>query len=63
MRACFCMLYMNNYGYSYISLMPLSFETHPPRVKKKKKKEEDFRLDSNDFGFICTGVNFFGGYK
>ena len=37
-------------------------ETHPPRVKKKKKKEE-FRLDSNDCGFICAGVNFVGGYK
>ena len=36
-------------------------ETHPPGVKKKKKKE--FRLDSNDCGFICAGVNFVGGYK
>ena len=36
-------------------------ETHPPRVKKKKKKK--FRLDSNDSGFICAGVNFVGGYK
>ena len=38
-------------------------ETHPPRVKRKKKKEEDFRLDSNDCGFICTGVIFVGGCK
>ena len=43
-------------------------ETHPPRVKKKKKKkkeeeEKEFRLDSNDCGFICAGVNFVGGYK
>ena len=22
-----------------------------------------FRLDSNDCGFICAGVNFVGGYK
>ena len=33
-------------------------ETHPPRVKQK-----EFRLDSNDCGFICAGVNFIGGYK
>ena len=38
-------------------------ETHPPRVKKKKKKKKrerkkEFRLDSNDCGFICAGVNF-----
>ena len=31
-------------------------ETHPPRVKKRKK-EKKFRLDSNDFGFICTCVS------
>ena len=30
-------------------------ETHPPRVKKEEK---EFRLDSNDCGFICAGVNF-----
>ena len=35
-------------------------ETHPPRVKKKKK---EFCLDSNDCGFICAGVNFVGVYK
>ena len=23
----------------------------------------EFRLDSNDCGFICAGVNFVGGYK
>ena len=45
-------------------------ETHPPRVnkkkkkkKKRKKKKKEFRVDSNDCGFICAGVNFVGGYK
>ena len=39
-------------------------ETHPPRVKKKReKKKKEFRLDSNDSGFICAGANFVGGYK
>ena len=32
-------------------------ETNPLRVKK------EFRLDSNDCGFICADVNFVGGYK
>jgi len=27
-------------------------EAHPPRVKKEKKKKEEFRLDSDDFGII-----------
>ena len=32
-------------------------ETHPPWVKKKKKKKKrEFRLSSNDCGFICAGV-------
>ena len=31
-------------------------ETHSPRVK-------EFRLGSNDCGFICAGVSFVGGYK
>ena len=35
-------------------------ETHPPRVKKRRK---EFCLDSNDFGFICAGVNFVGSCK
>ena len=35
-------------------------ETHPPMVKKKEKES---RLDSDDCGFICAGVNFAGGYK
>ena len=35
-------------------------ETHPHRVEKEEK---EFRLDSNDCGFICAGVNFVGGYK
>ena len=34
-------------------------QTNPPRVKKR----EEFRLDSNDCGFLCAGVNFVGGYK
>ena len=37
-------------------------ETHPPRVKKKKKRKK-FRFDSNDCGFVCAGVNFVGDYK
>ena len=32
-------------------------EVSPPRVK------EGSRLDSNDFGFICTGISNVGGYK
>ena len=32
-------------------------EARPPRVKK------EFRLDSNDFGFICAGVSNVGGYE
>ena len=32
------------------------------RIHPGKKKKE-FRLDSNDCGFICAGVNFAGGYK
>ena len=31
------------------------------RIHPGWKKE--FRLDSNDLGFICAGVNFVGGYK
>ena len=43
-------------------------ETHAPRVKKKKRgggggEEEKFRLDSNDFGFICPGVSNVVSYK
>ena len=34
-------------------------ETHPHRVKKK----EEFRLDSNDFGFIWAGVSNMVSYK
>ena len=29
----------------------------------KKRRKKEFRLDSNDCGFICAGVNFVGGYK
>ena len=32
-------------------------------LKKKKRKKKKFRLDSNDFGFICDGVSNVGGYK
>jgi len=32
------------------------------RVKRKKKKRE-FRLDSNDFGFISAGVSNMVSYK
>ena len=32
-------------------------EARPPEVKN------EFRLDSNDFVFICAGVNNVGGYK
>ena len=35
-------------------------ETHPLRVNKERN---EFRLDSNNCGFICVGVNFVGGYK
>ena len=41
-------------GSSQAPKHPGKHETHPPRVKKKK----EFRLDSNDCGFICAGVNF-----
>ena len=34
------------------------------RVKrKKKKKKREFRLDSNDFGFISAGVSNMVSYK
>jgi len=38
---------------------------HPGKknIKIKYKKTKEFRLDSNDSGFICAGVNFVGGYK
>ena len=32
-------------------------QTHPPWVQK------EFRLDSDDCAFICSGVNFVGGYN
>ena len=32
---------------------PRKHKMHPPRVKKRK----EFRLDSNDFVFICAGVS------
>ena len=41
-------------------------ETHPHRLKKRRKKrrrKKEFRLDSNDCGFICAGVNFVGSYS
>ena len=50
------------FGYHHcgISLAPKharKHEMHPPQVEK------EFRLNSNDCGFICAGVNFVGGYK
>ena len=50
---------------------PRKHETPPPRVKKKKeeeerekeRKKEKFRLDSNNFGFICAGVSNVVSYK
>ena len=36
-------------------------EAHLPQVKKKKKKKKEFRLDSNDYGFISAGVSNVGG--
>ena len=33
------------------------------RKKERKKEEEEFRLDLNDFGLICAGINNIGGYK
>ena len=41
---------------------PGKHEKHPPRVKKREKSKE-FRLDSNDFGFICAGVSNVVSYK
>ena len=55
-------------GSSIASRHTRKHETHPPRILKKEKEKagsgegwgrekEDFRLDSNDFSSICTGVN------
>jgi len=33
------------------------------RIHPGYKKEEDVLLSSNDCGFICAGVNSFGGCK
>ena len=38
-----------------------STHVHMRRIHPGPVKE--FRLDSNDCGFICACVNFFGGYK
>ena len=35
----------------------------PGLKKKKRKKKEEFRPESNDFGFICAGVSNMGDYK
>ena len=32
-------------------------------LKKKKRKKKKFRLDSNDFGFICDGLSNVDGLK
>ena len=54
---------MGTYNYDCGSSLtpkhPRKQETHSFRVKERVK----FRLDSNDCGFICAGVNFVGGYK
>ena len=36
-----------------------------PTLKKEKEgdKKEEFRLDLNDFGFICDGVSTVDGYE
>ena len=37
-------------------------EARTPRVKEEEEEEEEtFPLDSNEFGFICTGVCKVGG--
>ena len=33
------------------------------RIHPGLKEKEEFRLSSNDCGFICAGVNFAGGYE
>ena len=38
-------------------------EMRLPRVKKKNENENEFRLSSTDFGFICDGVSTVDGYK
>ena len=35
----------------------------PSEQKKKRKKKKKFRLDRNDFGFICAGVSNMGGHE
>ena len=30
--------------------------------EREKRKKKEFRLDSNEFGFICAGVSNMGGY-
>ena len=36
-------------------------EARPPRVEEKIRKE--FRLDSNEFGFICAGISNVSSYE
>ena len=36
--------------------------TLPPVKKKVRERKKEFRLDSNEFGFICAGVSNLGGY-
>ena len=35
---------------------PRKHKMHPHQVKKEEEKIQ-FRLDSNDFGFICAGIS------
>ena len=33
------------------------------KKRKKRRKKKEFRLDSDDFGFICDGVSNVDGHK
>ena len=36
---------------------------HTPSIAFRHFPPKEFRIDSNDCGFICAGVNVVGGYK
>ena len=38
-------------------------ERKKEKKKGKKRRKKEFRLDSNDFDFICAGVRNVGSYK
>ena len=42
------------YGHGAVHTPSIAFRHFPPK---------EFRIDSNDRGFICAGVNIVGGYK